>query len=121
MPLMAFTPDQSRSLPAYRAIYQLGSTARLVRELMLNLGVRRPDLVRLGPSNLINGRIEFTPQKGASKRANKPLRLPLPRPPFPQSFEGPGGQRPAPQDVPDHRGRRSLYRQQFWQPDAQVV
>jgi integrase len=33
---------------------------------MLNLGVRRSDLVKLGWRNLVNERIEFSPQKGAA-------------------------------------------------------
>lgn len=63
-------------LACYRAAYPIGSTARLAMELMLNLGVRRSDLVKLGWSNLINGRIEFTPKKGSEKNT-KHLSLPV--------------------------------------------
>ncbi len=38
-------------------------------ELMLNLGVRRSDLVKLGWRNLVGDRIEFMPQKGSKKYA----------------------------------------------------
>lgn len=63
-------------LARYRAAYPLGSTARLAMELMLNLGVRRSDLVKLGWRNLINGRIEFTPEKGSGKYSQL-LSLPI--------------------------------------------
>jgi integrase len=50
----------------FRKAYPLGSTARLAMELMLNLGVRRSDLVELGWKNLNGNRIEFSPKKGAA-------------------------------------------------------
>lgn len=53
----------------YRATYPLGSTARLAIELMLILGVRRSDLVKLGWKNLVQNRIEFTPEKSSNKYA----------------------------------------------------
>ncbi len=56
-------------LDRFRSFYPLGTTARLAMELMLNLGVRRSDLVRLGGRNLVGDRIEFVPQKGAGKYA----------------------------------------------------
>ena len=63
-------------LQRYRITYPLGSTPRLAFELMLNLGVRRSDLVKLGWCNLINDRIEFTPEKGSEKHT-KHLSLPI--------------------------------------------
>lgn len=56
-------------LERYRSFYPIGTTARLAMELMLNLGVRRSDLVKLGWRNLIGDRVEFVPQKGAGKYA----------------------------------------------------
>ena len=56
-------------LDRFRTVYPLGTTARLAFELMVNLGVRRSDLVKLGWRNLIRDRIEFVPQKGAGKYA----------------------------------------------------
>lgn len=56
-------------LDRFRTVYPLGTMARLAFELMLNLGVRRSDLVKLGWRNLIGDRIEFVPQKGAGKYA----------------------------------------------------
>ncbi len=53
-----------RELAQYRDAYPLGTMARLAFELMLSFGVRRSDLVKLGPANLFNGRLEFIPQKG---------------------------------------------------------
>lgn len=53
-------------LARFRAAYPIGSMARLAMELMLNLGVRRSDLVKLGWKNLIGERIEFSPLKGAA-------------------------------------------------------
>lgn len=50
----------------FRKTYRLGSMARLAMELMLNLGVRRSDLVKLGWKNMNGDRIEFSPQKGAA-------------------------------------------------------
>ena len=63
-------------LVRYRSAYSLGSMARLAMELMLNLGVRRSDLVKLGWRNLIDNRIEFTPEKGSGKYSEL-LSLPI--------------------------------------------
>lgn len=60
----------------YRAAYPFGSMARLAMELMLNLGVRRSDLVKLGWRNLVGDRIEFIPEKGSGKYAQS-LSLPV--------------------------------------------
>ncbi len=56
-------------LERYRSFHPIGTTARLAMELMLNLGVRRSDLVKLGWRNLVGDRVEFVPQKGAGKYA----------------------------------------------------
>ncbi|XUM51113.1 tyrosine-type recombinase/integrase (plasmid) [Rhizobium sp. YTU87027] len=63
-------------LARYRAAYPFGSMARLAMELMLNLGVRRSDLVKLGWRNLVDDRIEFMPEKGCGKYAQS-LSLPV--------------------------------------------
>lgn len=61
----------------FRQFYPLGTTARLALELMLNLGVRRSDLVKLGFNNISHHRIEFVPQKGSSRFDTKLLSLPI--------------------------------------------
>jgi integrase len=60
----------------FRSAYPTGSTARLSMELMVNLGVRRSDLVKLGWKNVVEGRIEFVPEKGAGRFAQS-LSLPV--------------------------------------------
>ncbi len=60
----------------FRSAYPIGSTARLSMELMVNLGVRRSDLVKLGWKNVVEGRIEFVPEKGAGRFAQS-LSLPV--------------------------------------------
>ena len=57
----------------FRASYPFGTTARLAFELLLNLGVRRSDVVKLGPANVIGGRIEFFPQKGEAELVSLPI------------------------------------------------
>lgn len=66
-----------REITHFRAHYPLGTRARLALELMLNLGVRRSDLVNLGPANCVGGRIEFTPRKGSGRQNQKSLSLPI--------------------------------------------
>ncbi|WP_428429480.1 site-specific integrase [Pararhizobium sp.] len=56
-------------LERFRSAYPTGSIARLAMELMVNLGVRRSDLVKLGWKNVVEGRIEFAPEKGAGRFA----------------------------------------------------
>lgn len=60
----------------FRTKYAIGTTARLALELMVNLGVRRSDLVKLGWKNLVEGRIEFVPEKGSGGYAQS-LSLPV--------------------------------------------
>lgn len=63
-------------LEIFRAAYSVGTTARLAMELMVNLGVRRSDLVKLGWRNLVSDRMEFMPEKGSGKYAQS-LSLPV--------------------------------------------
>lgn len=49
-----------------------GSKPRLALALLLNLGQRRSDIVRLGPGNIRDGKLEFRQVKGAQL-----LRLPI--------------------------------------------
>ncbi len=63
-------------LEKFRKGYPVGTTARLAFELMVNLGVRRSDLVKLGWKNIIEGRIEFVPEKGSGRYAQS-LSLPV--------------------------------------------
>ncbi len=60
----------------FRHAYPVGTMARLALELMINLGIRRSDVVKLGPANIIEGRIEFVPVKGA-RRNRAVLSLPI--------------------------------------------
>lgn len=69
---------REQEMEVFRAAYPIGTTARLAFELMLNLGVRRSDLVTLGRKNIIEDRIEFRPSK-ATGAARRPLiSLPIP-------------------------------------------
>ncbi len=61
----------------YRSVHPVGTQARLALELMLNLGARRSDAVKLGPKNLLKGSILFTPQKGSGKGPNAEIDLPV--------------------------------------------
>lgn len=63
-------------LERFRSAYPVGSIARLAMELMVNLGVRRSDLVKLGWKNVVEGRIEFVPEKGAGSYTQS-LSLPV--------------------------------------------
>ncbi len=64
-------------LGIYREKHPLGSKARLALELMLNLGARRSDVVKLGPKNIIDGNIVFTPEKGSGRGSNEKIILPI--------------------------------------------
>ncbi len=66
-----------QELTTFRAMYPLGTTARVAIELMLNVGARRSDVVKLGPRNINGNRIEFTPGKGASLGQSKRISLPI--------------------------------------------
>jgi integrase len=66
-----------KELRSFRKKYLIGTTARLALELALNLGVRRSDLVTLGPKNIVSGRIEFIPKKGAGRWTTQLISLPI--------------------------------------------
>ncbi|MHA7777229.1 tyrosine-type recombinase/integrase [Roseibium sp. M-1] len=61
-------------IATFREHYPLGTTARLAFELLYNLGIRRSDLVQLGPGNLDGDTIKLVPQKGSK---NELLVLPI--------------------------------------------
>jgi len=66
-------------LTAFENRHPIGTKARLALSLLLYLGVRRGDLVRLGPKNIHGRTIKFTPNKTRYKRvveSEKPL-LPI--------------------------------------------
>lgn len=67
------------NLAAYRAHWPLGTTQRIAVELMVNLGVRRSDACRIGPSDIRNGYlVDFMPKKTARTTKQK-LTLPIRR------------------------------------------
>lgn len=47
----------------YREHHRIGSKARLALELMLHTGLRKSDVIRLGPQHIRKGRIEIKTQK----------------------------------------------------------
>ena len=59
----------------FRARHPVGSKPRLAMELLLLTGVRRGDVVQLGPQMVRDGRLHFTEVKG---RDRKPKRRTLP-------------------------------------------
>ena len=59
----------------YQTYYPIGTKARLFLDLVLFLGVRRSDAIRLGRQHARNSKITFTQHKG---RNRKPKRLTLP-------------------------------------------
>jgi integrase len=59
----------------YQTYYPIGTKARLFLDLVLFLGVRRSDAIRLGRQHVRNGKVTFTQHKG---RNRKPKRLTLP-------------------------------------------
>jgi hypothetical protein len=48
--------------------HPIGTRARLALALLMFTGVRRSDLVRLGPANVVDGWLRFVPQKTRKKR-----------------------------------------------------
>lgn len=68
----AWTRDE---VAKFEKHYPIGTTPRLALALMLYLGVRRSDAVRLGPPMVEDGLITFTPQK--TRRNKKVLVLPI--------------------------------------------
>ena len=55
----------------YRAHHPVGSVARLAMELLLWTGVRRSDVVKLGPQMVRDGWLEFGETKGHAKMAKR--------------------------------------------------
>src|SRR6516225_2437203 len=51
--------------------HPIGTQARLALALLLFTGVRRGDLVELGPKNVRNGWLRFVPNKTRYKRATE--------------------------------------------------
>lgn len=64
-------------LDTYRSTHPLGTKARLAFELMMNLGARRSDVIKLGPKHIQNGSIVFTTEKGASNGSSQEIILPI--------------------------------------------
>ena len=60
----------------FETFYPIGTKARLAFALMLYLGVRRSDLVRIGPQNVKDGWITFVVFKGRKKERVE-LALPI--------------------------------------------
>jgi integrase len=71
---LAWTED---NLEQFRSHFALGTRERLAIELMVNLGVRRSDCCRLGPSDFKGGWLrDFTPKKTARTSGVK-INLPV--------------------------------------------
>jgi integrase len=71
---IAFTEDD---VEQYRARHPLGSRERLALEIMLNLGLRRSDAYRIGPSDIKGGWLrDFEPKKTARTTGVK-INVPL--------------------------------------------
>jgi integrase len=64
-----FATWDEKDIEKFRAYYPIGSEARLAFELLLNLGVRRSDVVCLSWESINHHKIEFTPTKGGKKDA----------------------------------------------------
>jgi integrase len=61
----------------YRERQPLGSQARLAMEIMLNLGVRKSDAMRIGPADIRDGWLtEFEPQK-TSRTTGMKVNIPI--------------------------------------------
>jgi integrase len=55
-------------IEAFEQRHPIGTRARLAMALLLFTGVRRSDLVRLGPEHVVNGWLRFVPHKTRKKR-----------------------------------------------------
>src|SRR5207344_536364 len=53
----------NEDIATYEAFYPIGSKARLALALLMLTGMRRQDVIRLGPANIRDGLIEMTPKK----------------------------------------------------------
>jgi integrase len=65
---------------AYEKRHPLGTKARLAMALLLYLGARRQDMIRLGPKNKHGGVMSYVPKKTTYKRveeSHKPILPPL--------------------------------------------
>ena len=63
--------------PSIEARHPVGSMARLALALYLNLGVRKSDVVRIGPRHIRDGELtDFQPQK-TSRTGGKLITVPL--------------------------------------------
>lgn len=58
-------------IEAYSAHHRLGTKARLAFDLLLLTGVRRSDVVRLGPQMVRDGWLDFSEVKGASRKVKR--------------------------------------------------
>jgi integrase len=75
----SWSVDEVRQFEAHHAV---GTMPRLALSLMLYLGVRRGDAVRLGPGQVSDGVISFVPSKTSYVRrelSHKPILAPLER------------------------------------------
>ena len=70
-----FRPWTSEDVAQFEAYWPVGSTPRLAVALMLYTGVRRSDVVLLGPPMVKNGSITFMPEK--TRKQKKVLTLPV--------------------------------------------
>jgi integrase len=61
----------------FEAFYPLGSKPRLALALMLNLGQRRSDIVRLGPQHVRDGTIYIRQQKTKMAKLDEVLEIPV--------------------------------------------
>ena len=72
-----FRPWTEEHVLQYEARHPVGSKARLALALYLNLGVRKSDVVRIGPRHIKNGELnDFQPQK-TSRSGGKLITVPL--------------------------------------------
>lgn len=60
-------------IAAYRKRHELGTTARLALELLLNVGSRRAAVVKLGPQHLKNSEFMYRTQKTGTFVEGVPL------------------------------------------------
>ena len=72
-----FLPWTEEHVSKFEERHPIGSTARLALALYLNLGVRKSDVVRIGPRHIKNGELtDFQPQK-TSRTGGKLITVPL--------------------------------------------
>jgi integrase len=72
--IRAWTEDD---VDAFKAKHPVGSKARLALALYLNFGVRKSDVVRIGPRDIVNGALtNFQPQK-TSRTGGVKINVPL--------------------------------------------